>query len=181
MKIQTGLLITLLALGCGGEEEATEAAEAAAALEGAAEALEGAAEATAEAEGAAEAAEAAAGEGTEAAGQGASAATKGLQALGQVLAAAQNAEGGTPCETAYNASIAMIESMRKNLPADRQPSEDDIPSKEDFVARCSQLPPEAQQCMTMAYAMAHQQECQAVMQSPEVQAFRESMRPGAGE
>ena len=177
MKIHTGLLITILAFGCGGEEAAEEATEA---VDEAAETAEAASAEAAEAAETAEAAEAAAAAATAnaEAGNPGAAAQQGLQALGQMMAAAQEAEGGTPCETAYNASIAMLESLRKNMPAGQAPpSDDEIPTKEVFVERCSQLPPEAQQCLTMTYAMANQAECQALMNSPEVQAFRNSMRP----
>lgn len=174
MNIRTGILITILAMGCGGEEEAAsgeianaaEQVEAAAAAAG--EALEGAATATAEGS------EAAA-EGTAAAGaEGAEGMQQGLAALGEAMAAAQGAEGDSHCEQAYNGAMAMVAALSKqggNAPTAN------IPSQEDFMSGCNELPEQAQQCMTMSFAMANQETCSAVMQSPEVQAFRAQMRP----
>ena len=98
---------------------------------------------------------------------------QGLQALGQALEAAQNAEGGSPCETAYNSIMAMVQAMSKN--GGNTP---ELPSKEEYVAACSELPEATQQCMSPAYAMQHQEDCAAAMQSPEVAALRERFRPG---
>lgn len=178
MNIRTGILITILAMGCGGEEEAASGE-----LENAAEQAEGAAAAAGEAaeaaEAAAEGAEAAAA-GAEAAAEGAAAAgpqnmQEGLAALSQAMEAAQGAEGDSHCEQAYNGAMAMVAALQKQ--GGGAPNAN-IPPKEDFVEGCSALPEQAQQCMTMAYAMANQETCSAVMQTPEVQAFRAQMRPG---
>lgn len=181
MNIRTGILITILAMGCGGEEEAAsgELENAAEQVEGAAaatgEAVEEAAAATAEgAEAAAEGAEAAA-EGTgAAAAAGAENMQQGLAALGEAMAAAQGAEGDSHCEQAYNGAMAMVAALSQQ---GGNPPPANIPSEESFLEGCNALPEQAQQCMTMSYAMANQETCSTVMQSPEVQAFRAQMRP----
>ena len=175
MNIRTGILITILAMGCGGEEEAASGE-----LENAAEQVEGAA-AAAEAASAAVAEAAAAQAAAETTAQQAAAAPtapegmqEGLAALGQAMAAAQGAEGDTYCEQAYNGAMAMVAALSKQ---GGNPPSANIPSEASFLEGCNALPEQAQQCMTMSYAMANQQTCSAVMQSPEVQAFRNQMRP----
>ncbi|MFK8004299.1 MAG: hypothetical protein AB8H86_32335 [Polyangiales bacterium] len=173
MNIRTGILITILAMGCGGEEEAAsgELENAAEQVEGAAaaagEAVEAAAEAAAEGEAAAEPA-------AEAAAEGPQNMQEGLAALGEAMAAAQGAEGDSHCEQAYNGAMAMVAALSQqggNAPPAN------IPSEDSFLEGCNALPEQAQQCMTMSYAMANQEVCSTVMQSPEVQAFRAQMRP----
>lgn len=180
MNIRTGILITILAMGCGGEEEASgEAAAAAEQIEAAAaaagEALEAAAGEAAEgAEAAAEGTEAAAEGAAEGAAAGAQNMQEGLAALGQAMAAAQGAEGDSHCEQAYNGAMAMVAALQKQ--GGGAPNAN-IPSEESFLEGCNALPEQAQQCMTMSYAMANQETCSAVMQTPEVQAFRTQMQP----
>jgi hypothetical protein len=74
-------------------------------------------------------------------------------------AAAQAPKGDTPCEQAYNGITAMIEAMEKSMPKGGG-AKNEMPTKEKFMAGCSALPKEMQQCMVMSYAMAHQKECQ---------------------
>ena len=82
---------------------------------------------------------------------------------GKALAAALGAaaappKGDTPCEQAYNGVMAMVEAMEKSMP--NQPSKKgELPTKEKFMAGCNALPKDMQQCMVMAYNMAHQKEC----------------------
>lgn len=156
-------------IGCGGnEEEAQAEAEAAAA------------ELTAALNMAADEANMAADE-AEAAGQAGEAAAAGMglgelgAALGQALEASAMAEGGTPCEQAYNGALAMVQALQKQMGQ----GEGNMPDRDTFIEACNQLPENAQQCMVPAYAMQHMQECQEVQQSPEVQRVRELMRAGA--
>ncbi len=78
-------------------------------------------------------------------------------ALGEALKAAAAAGGGTPCEQAYNGIEAMVKAMEAKMgPGKSKP----LPPKEKFLTACAELPANVQQCMSMNYAMAHQQECQ---------------------
>ena len=78
-------------------------------------------------------------------------------ALGEALKAAAAAGGGTPCEQAYNGIEAMVKAMEAKMgPGQSKP----LPPKEKFLTACAELPPAVQNCMSMNYAMAHQQECQ---------------------
>lgn len=78
-------------------------------------------------------------------------------ALGEALKAAAAAGGGTPCEQAYNGIEAMVKAMEAKMgPGQAKP----LPPKEKFLTACAELPPAVQNCMSMNYAMAHQQECQ---------------------
>ena len=170
MKHTLWICALSIAIGCGGNEEEAQAEAEAAAAE-----LEAALNMAAdEATMAAEAAEAA-GEAGEAAG----AAGMGLgelgAALGQALEASAMAEGGTPCEQAYNGALAMVQALQKQMGQ----GEGNMPDRDTFMNACNQLPEQAQQCMVPAYAMGHMQECQEVQQSPEVQRVRELMRGGA--
>lgn len=154
------------AVACGGNEaEAEQQAEALAAqLEGAlnmaAEQMDQANEATAEA----------AGDVAEATTPGAPGAD-GLQelgnALGAALAAGAEAEGGEPCEQAYNGAMAMIAALSKNMPSGM--GAPNMPPRDQYLAACRQLPADAQQCTVPAYAMSNQESCQTIMQRPDVQ------------
>lgn len=95
-------------------------------------------------------------------------------ALEDALAASAMAEGATLCEQAFNGAAAMIEAMQKQM-GDRGT----MPDRTNFMNACNQLPTNAQQCMVPAYAMEHMQECQQILQTPEVQRMRELMRAGA--
>ena len=167
MKWTLCILALSIAVGCGGNEEAQAEAEAAAAeLEAA---LNMAAD---EATEAAEAAET---------DQAAAAAEAGMglgelgAALGQALEASAMAEGGTPCEQAYNGAMAMVAALQKQMGE----GQGNMPDRSTFMDACNQLPEAAQQCMVPAYAMSHMQECQEIQQSPEVQRVRELMRGNA--
>ena len=79
----------------------------------------------------------------------------------------QNAEGGEPCEQAYNGMTAMVAALQKNMPAGgMQPN---VPTRDQYLTACRQLPEDAQQCSVPAYAMQNMESCQAIMQRPEVQ------------
>lgn len=91
-----------------------------------------------------------------------------------MMAAAQNSGGATYCEQAYNGAMAMVAALSKQS---GRPPITNVPSRSSFLGGCNGLPVEAQRCMTMSYAMANQATCSAVMQSAEVQAFRNKMRP----
>lgn len=85
------------------------------------------------------------------------AASGAAQALGDAMGAAAAAAGnGPPCEQAYNAIEAMVKAMEAKM----GPGKGKLPAKDKFIAACSELPPAVQNCMSMNYAMAHQQECQ---------------------
>jgi hypothetical protein len=158
--------LAIFAAACGGNEEAAqqEANELAAQLE---QSLNMAAEQAAEQ--AAEEVPAAAAEG--AAGAAAAGSAQGLEqlgaALGEALQAAGMAEGGEPCEQAYNGMTAMVAALQKNMPAGgMQPN---VPTRDQYLTACRQLPEDAQQCSVPAYAMQNMESCQAIMQRPEVQ------------
>ncbi|MFK8004544.1 MAG: hypothetical protein AB8H86_33560 [Polyangiales bacterium] len=96
-----------------------------------------------------------------------------LERLAAVIAAAQNTGGGTYCEQAYNGAMAMVAALSQQ--SGQAPSAN-IPSRSSFLSGCNGLSVQAQRCMTMSYAMANQATCSTVMQSAEVQAFRNQMR-----
>jgi hypothetical protein len=77
--------------------------------------------------------------------------------MAAALGAAAGAQGGTPCEQAYNGIEAMVKAMEAKMgPGKSKP----LPPKDKFVAACGELPETVQKCMSMNYAMANQQECQ---------------------
>jgi hypothetical protein len=165
--------LAIFAAACGGNEEEAQqqANELAAQLE---ESMNMAAEqAAAEANMAAAEANTAAAEGAAAANPG-----QGLEelgaALGAALEAAGMAEGGEPCEQAYNAMTAMVAALQKNMPAGgmQQP----VPTRDQYLTACRQLPADAQQCSVPAYAMQNMETCQTIMQRPEVQQKMNELR-----
>ena len=169
------LLVALaLALGCGGEEASEETEP----VEVESEAPESAEETPEEEAPAAEAPEAPGAPGAPQLDQNAAAA---LEGLGAMLRAAETAEGATPCETAYNAGLAMTEVMRRRLPADQLPPDDQVPDRADFLARCNELPESTQLCMTLSYAMSHREECRTALEGAEAQALRDHMRNQANQ
>jgi hypothetical protein len=80
------------------------------------------------------------------------------QMLQHAANAANNAQGGTPCEQAYNGVVEMARALLANNPR----AQSELPPRERFLAGCAELPVEAQQCMVIGYAMQHQQECTAL-------------------
>lgn len=164
--------LALFAAACGGNEEEAQqqANELAAQLE---ESMNMAAqEAANEANTAAAQANVVAEEAAQGANPG-----QGLEqlgaALGQALEAAGMAEGGEPCEQAYNGMTAMVAALQKNMPAGMQQA---MPTRDQYLTACRQLPADAQQCSVPAYAMQNMESCQAVMQRPEVQQKMNELR-----
>lgn len=81
-------------------------------------------------------------------------------ALGAAMMAAKNAPAGkTPCESAYNGMSAMVAALKDKMPADQQRP---MPPKDKFLVKCAELPADVQKCLSIAYAMDHVAECQAV-------------------
>ena len=93
-------------------------------------------------------------------------------ALGEAVQAGSAAEGETPCEAAYSGAMAMIEALRART---GQAGEGTPPSREAYVAACSELPPAAQQCQVLAYALEHSAECQSWRTDPRVLALRQRL------
>lgn len=100
---------------------------------------------------------------------------QGLQALGQILAAAsQTPEGDTPCEQAYHGAQALYDALRQQQGGTNGGMR--FPDADEFNEICLSLPAEAQQCMVMSYAASHREECEAALDSPEVQQARAMMQ-----
>jgi type VI protein secretion system component VasK len=167
--------LAIFAAACGGNEEAAqqEANELAAQLE---QSINMAAEQVA-AQAVEQAREAPTAAAEQAAAPAGEQAAQGLQqlgaALGEALQAAGMAQGGEPCEVAYNGMTAMIAALQKSAPNGMT---NPVPSRDQYMAACRQLPEDAQQCSVPAYAMANMETCQAVMQRPEVRAKIEELR-----
>lgn len=79
------------------------------------------------------------------------------QGLGAALQAGEANSNLPPCEQAHASIVAMLAAMQKQFGPGQ--ANGAMPSREQFVAGCSQLPEQMQRCMTMQYAMAHQEEC----------------------
>ncbi|MFK8002296.1 MAG: hypothetical protein AB8H86_22055 [Polyangiales bacterium] len=73
----------------------------------------------------------------------------------------------TPCEVAYRRGAEMVEAVRAQDPNVPPPAPQAL-----FESECARLPPSSQQCLIIDHAMEHLEECNAVLRSPEVQAFR---------
>ncbi len=94
------------------------------------------------------------------------------QALGDAIRAGAAAEGDTPCEQAYAAATAMIEALQAQT---GQTGEGTIPSRDAYVSACNELPPAAQQCQVLGYALEHAQECESWRSDPRVLALRDRL------
>jgi hypothetical protein len=88
-------------------------------------------------------------------------AAKALGALGDMMNAAANAKGDTPCDQAYNAMEAMMQAAEKAAPAGATKTDKKLPPKDDFVKVCKELPEDVQKCMNFGYAMEHLKDCEA--------------------
>lgn len=87
-----------------------------------------------------------------------------LGVLGEALEAASEAEGDSACEQAYNSSAAVSERYETRSGMSVRA----MPPRDEFMAMCEGLPPEAQRCMLMSYAIAHTAACRDLMQSAEI-------------
>ena len=96
-------------------------------------------------------------------------------------AAANEEEGADPCEQGYRSIQTMMERLRAQMPD--APTQQ-LPPEADFVNVCRELPPEAQRCLTVTYALQHREECEAAERAidPELRARVEGvMQAGAAE
>ncbi|MBO6940027.1 MAG: hypothetical protein JJ863_33965 [Deltaproteobacteria bacterium] len=96
------------------------------------------------------------------------------QALGDAIRAGAAAEGDTPCEQAYAAATAMIQALQERT---GQEGVGTIPPRDAYVSACNELPPAAQQCQVLGYALEHADECQPWRTDPRVLALRERLAP----
>ncbi len=79
------------------------------------------------------------------------------QAVAAGMEAARTAErGGSTCDTAYNGIVAMVATLREQMPSGptRTP-----PPRERFVDLCGRLPSQVQECMVMTYALENRVAC----------------------
>ena len=82
-------------------------------------------------------------------------------------------EGATPCESAYNAFKA---SQDFAADAGVTPVVLRLAPREDFLQRCSSLPPASQKCVVPLYLSDHRTECQSVKPGDEVLAAMVEMK-----
>lgn len=80
------------------------------------------------------------------------------QGLGAAMRAGEENADLPPCEQAYASITAMLAAMQKQFGAGQ--ANGNMPTREQFVAGCGALPENMQRCMSMQYAMTHQQECE---------------------
>ncbi|QQR88880.1 MAG: hypothetical protein IPJ88_11675 [Myxococcales bacterium] len=73
-----------------------------------------------------------------------------------VAAAEKEKEGPNDCDQAYRGLSAAMEKLRANSPEGIPKS---MPKYEVFMEHCESLPPGAQQCLVLPYALSHQAEC----------------------
>ncbi len=73
-------------------------------------------------------------------------------------------EGATPCESAYNAVQASLQASSKT---GRSAVVKWVAPKDQFLAACNSLSPDAQRCAVPRYATDHRDECERLKPSPE--------------
>jgi hypothetical protein len=96
-------------------------------------------------------------------------------AMSSLLALYHAPVGATPCETAYNAFKASLDySTQHNV----TPVVIWLAPHDDFIARCSALPPPAQQCMVPVYISQHRPECQLAKPSDDALKTMAQLRQG---
>lgn len=81
------------------------------------------------------------------------------------------AESARLCTNAYDSARAMVDSMRE-----QDPSVPKAVSRAPFESGCAQLPITHQRCLSVEYVMEHAEECNVILQSPEMNEFREAMQ-----
>jgi hypothetical protein len=74
-------------------------------------------------------------------------------------------EGDTPCESALNAIKAEQDASAERGSKSRFIK---VAERDEFLARCRELPGEAQQCLVPKYLARHRDECTRVKPAPEV-------------
>lgn len=65
--------------------------------------------------------------------------------------------GMTPCETAFNSLSTMTRVLQDGLAQDV--NQGAMPPKQQFITACNSLPTIIQNCLAVAYAVEHQEEC----------------------
>jgi len=76
-----------------------------------------------------------------------------------VAAVFEAPEGATPCETAYNAVRAIDEASRARNNSTPWTS---LPDRDTFIARCTALPVQEQQCYQPRYAAQNHPTCDPI-------------------
>jgi hypothetical protein len=80
-------------------------------------------------------------------------------AMAAVIAMQHAPEGSTPCESAYNAFKASQDvAQSQNVKAVVLK----LAPRDEFLSKCSALPPAAQTCLVPRYLSRHHQECSSV-------------------
>ena len=82
--------------------------------------------------------------------------------------------GATLCDAGYDQSVELFEAVRAHAPPGAMT--ETLPSRAAYEIECLRLSPAAQQCQVLSYALDHDEECQLIMETPEVQAFEEAFR-----
>lgn len=79
------------------------------------------------------------------------------------LASALGANGdGTPCENAYASVQALAAELERRTGGQATRT---LPPRDEFMMGCQQLSTEAQRCLSVGYAQAHQEECAQARQA----------------
>ncbi len=81
------------------------------------------------------------------------------------LTAMLDATGKTPCETAYNATVAEREVAAKT---GKRSIFEFVAERDAFMRVCESLPPATQRCMEPMYITQHREECEPLRPSNEV-------------
>ncbi len=96
------------------------------------------------------------------------------RSMGSILALYRAPEGGTLCETAYNAFEASRDyAARENTTA----AVLRLAPRDEFLRRCDALPPASQRCMVPLYMTQHKDECQQVKPADDVFAAMVELKP----
>lgn len=86
------------------------------------------------------------------------------RAMAAVLAMKTAPPGATPCETAYN---AFKTSKDVSDTQDVKAVVLRLAPRDEFLARCAQLPPQTQACLSPPYMWSHHADCQGAAPSPD--------------
>jgi hypothetical protein len=87
------------------------------------------------------------------------------RAFASALALYDAPEGATPCESAYNAFQNSIDVAKQQH---LKPLVLSLAPREEFLARCVELPSSAQQCLVPRYRRDHDDECAKTKPSEDV-------------
>ena len=97
-------------------------------------------------------------------------------ATAAIEAAAEEVDGAEPCVQAWTGIQRMVAVARTLNPRTGAEAERDLPSPDEFMRLCGELPEPVQRCLVMSYALQHEAEC--ARHQSQLRSLQEAARGG---